>query len=88
MKLLAWMSSTVLFIALSTSIFADAVADCKAAGGTMLTGQVVSPPKFKSGMFRKGVELLHTHLNLRGTDGKISTKLEQNCSHISLSANW
>ncbi|SAK66993.1 hypothetical protein AWB78_02440 [Caballeronia calidae] len=70
MKPFALLSAAVLFVTLSTSTFADDAADCKAAGGSMLTGQVVSPPKFKSGMFRKGVELSHTHLNLKGSDNK------------------
>jgi len=34
-------------------------------------GQVVTAPKFKHGMFKKGVELSHTRLTLRGqADGK------------------
>lgn len=70
MKPFALMSLTVLFLTLSTEAFADDAADCKAAGGALLTGQVVSAPKFNSGMFRQGVELSHTHLNLKGTDGK------------------
>lgn len=61
----------LMLAALSTSALADDAADCATAGGTLLTGQVVSPPKFKDGMFRKGVELSHTHLQLKGaTDGK------------------
>lgn len=70
MKPLASMSLAVLFLTLSASAFADDAADCKAAGGSLLTGQVTSPPRFKDGMFRKGVELSHTHLNLKGADGK------------------
>lgn len=34
-------------------------------------GQVVAPLKFKHGMYKKGVELSHTHLKLRGEDGNI-----------------
>lgn len=34
----------------------------------MLVGKVVCPPTFKDGMFRKGVELSHTHLSLKGED--------------------
>ncbi|KXU91915.1 hypothetical protein CR51_31330 [Caballeronia megalochromosomata] len=57
--------------ALSANALADDAQDCHAAGGTLLTGQVVSPPTFKDGMFRHGVELSHTHLKLKGdTDGK------------------
>lgn len=44
---------------------------CQAAAGQLLVGHVVSAPKFKHGMFKKGVELSHTHLTLRGdADGK------------------
>jgi len=43
---------------------------CRASGGALLVGQVVSRPKFKHGMYRKGVELSHTHLKLRGDDGQ------------------
>ena len=53
------------------SASADDAQACQDAGGTLLMGSVVSPPKFKHGMFRKGVELSHTHLTLRGdADGK------------------
>jgi hypothetical protein len=31
---------------------------------------VVSAPKFKHGMYKKGVELSHTHLQLQGEDGQ------------------
>jgi hypothetical protein len=63
---LAWMLA-----ALSTAALADDTAACSAAGGTLLTGQVISSPKFKDGMFRHGVELSHTHLQLKGAaDGK------------------
>lgn len=43
--------------------------ECRAAGGTLLVGQVVSAPKFRHGMYKKGVELSHTHLKLQGSDG-------------------
>ena len=43
---------------------------CRASGGALLVGQVVSRPKFSHGMYRKGVELSHTHLKLRGDDGQ------------------
>ncbi|HEY0295888.1 MAG TPA: hypothetical protein VGC69_11200 [Bordetella sp.] len=43
--------------------------ECRASGGKLLTGQVVSAPKFKHGMYKKGVELSHTHLRLQGDDG-------------------
>jgi len=44
--------------------------ECRAAGGKLLVGEVVSPPKFKHGMYRKGVELSHTHLTLRDQAGE------------------
>lgn len=43
---------------------------CRASGGALLVGQVVSAPKFKHGMHRKGVELSHTHLKVRSGDGQ------------------
>ncbi|HEU0229564.1 MAG TPA: hypothetical protein VFR20_03255 [Burkholderiaceae bacterium] len=43
--------------------------ECRAAGGTLLVGQVVSAPKFKRGRRKMGVELSHTHLKLQGNDG-------------------
>ena len=50
--------------------FADEAQDCQAASGTLLIGHVTTPPRFKHGMYRNGVELSHTHLTLRGdTDG-------------------
>ena len=38
---------------------------CLAATGTLLMGRVTSGPKFKHDMFKKGVEVPHTHLRLR-----------------------
>ena len=55
----------------SSSAYADDAQQCRASGGALLVGQVVSAPKFKHGMFRKGVELSHTHLKLQGDDGSI-----------------
>jgi hypothetical protein len=44
---------------------------CQAAAGQLLVGHVVTAPTFKHGTFKKGVELSHTHLTLRGdADGK------------------
>lgn len=65
-------TGTALFLALlSTSAIADDAQQCKAAGGTLLVGHVLSPPQFQDGMFKKGVELSHTHLSLKGdSDGK------------------
>jgi hypothetical protein len=62
---------SLLLALLSTKAFADDAQVCAASGGTLLLGQVVSPPTFSHGMFRKGVELSHTHLLLKGNnDGK------------------
>ncbi len=44
--------------------------ECKAAGGRLLVGEVTSPPRFKHGMYKKGVELSHTHLVLRDKAGQ------------------
>ena len=50
---------------------ADDKQDCQAAAGELITGQVASKPKFKSGQFRKGVELSHTHVIIKSdADGK------------------
>jgi hypothetical protein len=65
------MGAALLLLSAGTSAFADDASDCAAAGGSLLNGEVVSAPKFKSGMFRKGVELSHTHLSLKGAnDGR------------------
>lgn len=62
---------SLLLVLQSTPAFADDAQACTASGGTLLVGKVVSPPTFKDGMFRKGVELSHTHLSLKGdSDGK------------------
>jgi hypothetical protein len=63
--------ATLLLLSTASSAFADDAQDCAAAGGSLLSGEVTTAPKFKSGMFRKGVELSHTHLTLKGaSDGK------------------
>lgn len=54
----------------SLSAHASDARECKAAGGKLLVGEVVSPPKFKHGMYKKGVELSHTHLMLRDKAGE------------------
>lgn len=43
--------------------------ECRASGGTLLVGQVVSAPKFRHGKRKMGVELSHTHVKLQGDDG-------------------
>lgn len=72
---LAWLSThaligaTLVLASQTASARSDNARECKASGGTLLVGQVVSPPKFRHGMYKKGVELSHTHLKLRGSDG-------------------
>lgn len=61
---------SLLLVILSTPAFADDAQACAASRGTLLVGKVVSPPTFRDGIFRKGVELSHTHLSLKGDDGK------------------
>jgi hypothetical protein len=57
--------------AASGAAFADEAASCQDAGGSFLTGTVVSAPVFQHGQFRKGVELSHTHVSLvADQDGK------------------
>ncbi|WP_249902493.1 hypothetical protein [Ralstonia pseudosolanacearum] len=61
----------LMLASLSFGAFADEAQECQAASGTLIVGRVVSAPTFKHGVFRKGVELSHTHLTLRSdTDGK------------------
>jgi hypothetical protein len=43
---------------------ADEAAQCRANGGTYLTGRVTGAPIFAHGHLRDGVELSHTHLRL------------------------
>jgi hypothetical protein len=43
---------------------ADEAAQCRANGGTYLTGGVTEAPAFAPGRARDGVELSHTHLTL------------------------
>jgi hypothetical protein len=55
---------------LSTAALGDEEGECQAAGGSLLVGEVVSPPSFQHGRFQKGVELSHTHLTLKSeSDG-------------------
>jgi hypothetical protein len=50
---------------------ADEQADCASKAGTLLVGTVVSGPQFAHGHPRRGVELSHTHVRLRGDDGRV-----------------
>jgi hypothetical protein len=63
--------SFLAFAASSATAFADEAASCQTAGGSFLTGTVVSAPVFQHGQFRKGVELSHTHISVvADQDGK------------------
>lgn len=44
---------------------------CSANSGTLLTGTVVSGPRFAHGHDMRGVELSHTHVRLHGDDGRV-----------------
>jgi hypothetical protein len=60
------LSFVVLFTAgLSATALADPKDACQAAGGTYLTGVVVSTPQFRHGHHLHGVELSHTHVRLQ-----------------------
>jgi hypothetical protein len=48
----------------SGTAYADEAAQCRANGGTFLTGSVTRGPTFAHGHLHKGVELSHTHLTL------------------------
>jgi hypothetical protein len=51
---------------------ADAESECRAAAGSLLTGTVVSEPRFMPGKFRHGTELSHTHFSLKADgDGRV-----------------
>ena len=50
---------------------ADERDDCTSNAGTLLTGRVISGPRFVHGHDLRGVELSHTHVRLRGDDGKM-----------------
>ena len=49
----------------SAAALADPKDECQAAGGTYLTGVVVSTPQFRHGHHLHGVELSHTHIRLQ-----------------------
>jgi len=50
---------------------ADDAADCASGAGTLLTGVVVSKPRFVGGKPLRGIPLTHTHIRIRGdADGK------------------
>jgi len=49
--------------------WADERDACASNAGTLLTGTVTSGPRFVHGHDLRGVELSHTHVQLRGDDG-------------------
>jgi hypothetical protein len=51
--------------------WADEHDACASHAGTLLTGTVISGPRFVHGHDLRGVELSHTHVRLRGDDGQI-----------------
>src|ERR1700745_2395060 len=61
MKILA---TVILCFWASGTALADEAAQCRANGGTYLTGTVTKAPVFARGHLRDGVELSHTHLRL------------------------
>ena len=61
MKLLA---TFILCLFVSGTAHGDEAAQCRANGGTYLTGKVIKGPTFARGHPRDGVELSHTHLKL------------------------
>ena len=50
--------------------WADEQQACTSNAGTLLVGTVISGPRFAHGHDRRGVELSHTHVRLRGEDGR------------------
>ena len=58
----------ILFV--TRPVWANEQADCAANAGTLLVGTVASGPTFARGHERRGVELSHTHVRLRGDDGR------------------
>jgi hypothetical protein len=53
------------FLLACSAAQADEAAQCRANGGTYLTGRVTGAPIFAHGHLRDGVELSHTHLRLQ-----------------------
>ncbi len=50
---------------------ADEASACAANAGTLLIGTVAAAPRFTPGHPLRGVELSHTHVRLRGDDGRV-----------------
>ena len=54
----------ILCLFVSGTAHGDEAAQCRANGGTYLTGKVIKGPTFAAGHPRDGVDLSHTHLRL------------------------
>jgi hypothetical protein len=50
--------------------WSDEPGACASSAGTLLIGIVTSGPRFARGHDMRGVELSHTHVQLRGDDGR------------------
>jgi hypothetical protein len=57
-------------LALTQPAWASEQEICASNAGTLLTGTVASAPHFVHGHDLRGVELSHTHVRLRGDDGR------------------
>lgn len=58
------------FLVVLQPAWADELEACASNAGTLLLGTVASRPRFAHGHDRRGVELSHTHVRLRGDDGQ------------------
>ena len=58
-------AAMVFVLALAGIAHADPASDCQAAGGSYMTGTVISGPAYWRGHLLRGVELSHTHVRLR-----------------------
>jgi hypothetical protein len=58
------------FLVVMPPAWADERDACTANAGTLLIGTVISGPRFAPGHDLRGVELSHTHVRLRGDDGR------------------
>jgi hypothetical protein len=58
------------FLVVLPPAWADERDACASNAGTLLIGTVASGPRFTHGHDMRGVELSHTHVRLRGDDGR------------------
>jgi hypothetical protein len=58
-------------LAITQPAWADEQDACASNAGTFLIGTVISNPLFVHGHDLRGVELSHTHVRLRGDNGRI-----------------